>query len=36
VGDTSSARSAWSYEAPRDAMKRVDHWIGFWQDVELE
>jgi uncharacterized protein (DUF427 family) len=31
----SSARAAWSYEAPREAMKSVDHWIGFWEDVEV-
>lgn len=29
-------RAAWSYEAPRAAMKQVDHWIGFWNDVEIE
>ncbi len=31
----SSARAAWSYEAPRAAMKAVDHWFGFWEDVEV-
>ena len=31
----SSPRAAWSYEAPRDSMKKVDHWIGFWEDVEV-
>jgi uncharacterized protein (DUF427 family) len=31
-----SARAAWSYEAPRDSMKPVDHWIGFWEDVEIK
>jgi uncharacterized protein (DUF427 family) len=30
-----SERAAWSYEAPRPAMQQVDHWIGFWEDVEL-
>jgi len=29
-------RLAWSYEKPRAAMRRVDHWIGFWRDVNLE
>jgi uncharacterized protein (DUF427 family) len=29
-------RLAWSYEAPRASMRRVDHWIGFWRDVSLE
>lgn len=31
----SSPRAAWSYEAPRDSMKKVDHWVGFWEDVEI-
>src|SRR5581483_2505901 len=35
-GDARSPRAAWSYEAPRQAMSQVDHWIGFWKDVELE
>lgn len=30
-----SPRAAWSYEAPQPAMKKVDHWIGFWEDVEV-
>ena len=34
-GAASSPRAAWSYEAPRDSMRRVDHWIGFWEDVEV-
>ena len=29
-------RAAWSYEAPRAAMAQVDHWIGFWRDIEFE
>jgi uncharacterized protein (DUF427 family) len=36
AGDARSERVAWSYEAPRAWMKGVDHWIGFWGDVELE
>jgi uncharacterized protein (DUF427 family) len=37
VGDGApSRRAAWSYEAPRPSMQRVDHWIGFWEDVEIE
>lgn len=32
----SSPRAAWSYEAPKPSMKQVDHWIGFWEDVELK
>ena len=34
-GGARSARAAWSYEAPREKMKPVDHWIGFWEDVEV-
>jgi uncharacterized protein (DUF427 family) len=30
-----SKRAAWSYEAPRPSMSQVDHWIGFWEDVEV-
>lgn len=32
-GATRSRRAAWSYEAPREKMKPVDHWIGFWEEV---
>jgi len=35
-GQKSSLRNAWSYEAPGDAMKQVDHWIGFWEEVEVQ
>ena len=35
-GSQSSPRAAWSYEAPRDSMKSVDHWVGFWEDVKTE
>jgi uncharacterized protein (DUF427 family) len=31
-----SERAAWSYEAPQPKMKNVDHWIGFWEDVEVK
>ena len=31
-----SKRAAWSYEAPQPKMKPVDHWIGFWEDVEVK
>ncbi len=31
-----SNRAAWSYEAPRPPMSKVDHWIGFWEDVRVE
>ena len=29
-----SDRAAWSYEKPQERMKKVDHWMGFWEDVE--
>ena len=35
-GTARSERAAWSYEAPGAAMKQVDRWIGFWEDVEVE
>ena len=35
-GAEQSPRAAWSYEAPRERMKPVDHWIGFWEDVAVE
>ena len=28
-------RAAWSYEAPRPAMKQVAGRFGFWKDVEV-
>jgi len=34
-GAETSARAAWSYEAPQASMKPVDHWIGFWEDVTV-
>ena len=34
-GERLSKRAAWSYEAPLVRMKPVDHWIGFWEDVEI-
>ena len=34
-GDSRSERAAWSYEAPQPVMRSVDHWIGFWKDVEV-
>jgi uncharacterized protein (DUF427 family) len=35
-GEARSPRAAWSYEAPREAMRSVDRWIGFWEDVRLD
>lgn len=34
-GDRASPRAAWSYEAPQPRLKLVDHWIGFWEDVNI-
>jgi uncharacterized protein (DUF427 family) len=34
-GASQSGRAAWSYEAPQGEMHRVDHWIGFWEDVKI-
>jgi uncharacterized protein (DUF427 family) len=34
-GERTSERAAWSYEAPQPAYAHVDHWIGFWEDVEV-
>jgi uncharacterized protein (DUF427 family) len=28
-------RNAWSYEAPQPRMMKVDHRMGFWEDVEV-
>ena len=35
-GNACSERAAWSYEAPGGSMKKIDRWIGFWEDVEIE
>jgi uncharacterized protein (DUF427 family) len=35
-GKTRSERAAWSYEGPRARMQAIDHWVGFWEDVEVE
>jgi uncharacterized protein (DUF427 family) len=35
-GTAQSRRAAWSYEAPSTGMQRVDHWIAFWEDVEIK
>ncbi len=35
AGAVHSSRAAWSYEAPQGALRAVDHWIGFWEDVEI-
>ena len=35
-GTRESKRAAWSYEAPKPSMKQVDHWVGFWEDVDIQ
>ena len=35
-GTACSRRAAWSYEKPGAAMKKVDHWFGFWDDVKID
>ncbi len=30
-----SERAAWSYQSPQPSFAQVDHWIGFWNDVEI-
>jgi uncharacterized protein (DUF427 family) len=35
-GSARSERAAWSYEAPGPRMEPVAHWIGFWEDVQVE
>ncbi len=33
---TRHERAAWSYEAPQAALRHVDHWLGFWGEVEVQ
>jgi uncharacterized protein (DUF427 family) len=35
IGDARHPRAAWSYEAPQPKMQKVDHRMGFWQDVTV-
>ena len=35
-GTAKSERAAWSYEAPQASRQQVDHWMGFWHDVEIK
>lgn len=35
-GGARSERTAWSYRAPQTSMKQIDHWIGVWEDVQVE
>lgn len=33
----SSERAAWSYEKPAgETMRTIDHWVSFWDDVEVK
>lgn len=34
-GKRGALRVAWSYEAPLPSHQAIDHWIGFWKDVDL-
>jgi len=36
TGKQCSARNAWSYEKPGSALRKVDRWIGFWDEVEVQ
>jgi len=31
-----SERAAWAYEAPQASYAPIAHWIGFWNDVQLQ
>jgi uncharacterized protein (DUF427 family) len=35
-GTRRDERAAWAYEAPRASYAQVAHWIGFWNNVELQ
>ena len=35
IDGTRHPRAAWSYEAPRPAMKQIADRFGFWEDVEV-
>ena len=35
-GTHSSQRAAWAYQAPRTSHARIAHWVGFWNDVQLQ
>lgn len=34
-GEREAQRAAWSYEAPQLSHEAIDHWVGFWRDVQL-
>jgi uncharacterized protein (DUF427 family) len=35
-GEREAERAAWSYEAPQPSFEAIDHWVGFWKNVQLE
>jgi uncharacterized protein (DUF427 family) len=35
AGAKRSERNAWSYEKPGARMQPIDHWLGFWDEVEV-
>jgi uncharacterized protein (DUF427 family) len=34
-GSSAVERQAWSYEKPGSRMQPIDHWLGFWDEVEV-
>jgi uncharacterized protein (DUF427 family) len=34
-GDRRAERAAWSYEEPQPTYRLIDHWTGFWRDVDV-
>ncbi len=34
-GEREALRAAWTYEAPRPSHQAIDHWVGFWKEVQL-
>ncbi len=34
-GEREAIRVAWTYEAPQPSHQAIDHWVGFWRDVEV-
>jgi uncharacterized protein (DUF427 family) len=35
IDGTRHERAAWSYEAPREALKHIGGLFGFWKDVKV-
>jgi len=35
IGGARHARAAWSYEAPRPALRQLGGRFGFWEDVQV-